>query len=89
VEAYPDTWRGRPVVVGYVSNKRPMWAMRVQLRVEALDTAGTVVASDVRPLDRAINPLDRVYFVVSPPAEAPAYRVTVEYVFWEVGHGSP
>jgi hypothetical protein len=82
VEAFPGTSRGRPVVEGYVYNKRPMWATRVLLRVDALDAAGTVIASDVRQLDRHIPANDRVYFDVPPPALAPAYRVSVEDVFW-------
>ena len=35
VEAHADSWRGRPVVAGYIHNKRPLRATRVQLRVEA------------------------------------------------------
>jgi uncharacterized protein involved in response to NO len=85
VEAYPATWRGQPMVAGRVYNKRPMRATRVRLRVEALDAAGTVVASDVRQLDRDVDFGDRVYFEVPPPAQAPAYRVSVDYVFWRSG----
>jgi hypothetical protein len=82
VEASPGTWRGRPVVEGYVYNKRAMTATRVLLRVEALDASGAVIASEVRHLDRPIPLGDRVYFDVTPPVPAPAYRVSVEYVFW-------
>jgi hypothetical protein len=39
VEAHADSWRGRPIVAGYIVNKRPLRATRVQLRVEALDAA--------------------------------------------------
>jgi hypothetical protein len=85
VEASPETLRGRPVVTGSVHNKRPFRATHVRLRVEALDAAGTVVASGLRPLDRDIEPNDRAYFEVTPPAGAAAYRVTVEYVFWLTG----
>jgi hypothetical protein len=87
VEAHPDSRRGRPVVAGYVHNKRPLQATHVQLRVEALNAAGAVVASGVRFLDRDINPNDRVYFEVAPPAEGAAYRVTVPYVSWQPGGG--
>jgi hypothetical protein len=82
VQARPGTWRSRPVVEGYVYNKRAMRATRVLLRVDALDAAGAVVASEIRHLDREIGVSDRVYFDVTPPAAAPAYRVSVEYVFW-------
>ena len=89
VEAHADSWRGRPVVAGYIHNKRPLRATRVQLRVEALDAAGGVVGSGMRLLDRDINPSDRVYFDVPPPAEGAAYRVTVDYVFWAPVAGGP
>ena len=82
VEASLGTWRSRPVVEGYVHNKRSMRATRVLLRVDALDAAGAVVASDIRHLDREIPVSDRVYFDVAPPVAAAAYRVSVEYVFW-------
>jgi hypothetical protein len=89
VEAHADSWRGRPVVAGYIHNKRPLRATRVQLRVEALDAAGGVVGSGMRLLDRDINPSDRVYFDVPPPAEGAAYRVNVDYVFWAPVAGGP
>ena len=89
VEAHADSWRGRPVVAGYIHNKRPLRATRVQLRVEALDAAGGVVGSGMRLLDRDINPSDRVYFDVPPPAEGAAYRVNVDNVFWAPVAGGP
>jgi hypothetical protein len=80
VEAHPGT---RPAVVeGYVYNKRPWRATRVRLRVESLDAAGAVVGSGVLPLDREVPNGDRAYFEVAAPVAAPAYRVSVEYVFW-------
>jgi hypothetical protein len=88
IEAHPETWRGRPVVAGRVYNKRSVQATHVQLRVEALDQAGNVIAGAVRFLDRDINPGDRVYFQVTPPAEASTYRVSVQYVSWQPGGGS-
>ena len=87
VEAHPDIRRGRPVVAGHVHNTRSLQATHVQLRVEALNATGAVVASDVRFLDRDINPNDRVYFEVTPPAEGVAYRVTVHYVSWQPAGG--
>jgi hypothetical protein len=87
VEAHPDNRRGRPVAAGFVYNRRGLQATHVQLRVEALNAAGAVVASDVRFLDRDINPNDRVYFEVTPPAAGAAYRVTVHYVSWQPGGG--
>ncbi len=88
VEAHADTWRGRPIVAGYIYNKRALRATRVQLRVEGLDAAGAVIASDLRFLDREIDASDRVYFDVAPPVPAPAYRVTVAYVFWRAAGGA-
>ena len=82
VEARPGTRTGRPAVEGYVYNKRSWRATRVLLRVESLDAAGAVLASGVRPLDREIPFGERVYFEVPAPVAAPAYRVSVEYVFW-------
>jgi len=87
VEAHPDSRRGQPVVAGRIQNKRSLQATHVQLRVEALNAAGAVVASSVRFLDRDINPNDRVYFEVASPAEGAAYRVTVQYVSWQPGGG--
>ena len=87
VEAHSDSRRDRPVAVGYVYNKRGLQATHVQLRIETLDAAGAVVASDVRFLDREINPNDRVYFEVPPSAAGAAYRVTVQYVSWQPGGG--
>ena len=88
VTAEPGTWKGRPVVAGYVRNKRPMEAAHIQLRVDSLDATGAVVASELGHLDRDIPPDDRVYFEVPVSAAAPAYRVTVAYVFWRAGGGS-
>ena len=85
VTAEPGTWRGRPAVEGYVYNKRIMRAARLRLRVDTLDAAGAVTSSDVRPLDRAINPSERVFFQFPQAAAAQAYRVTVDYVFWRYG----
>jgi hypothetical protein len=82
VEAHADTWRGRPIVAGYIHNKNSLRATRVQLRVEGLDAGGGVVGSGMRFLDRDIDPGDRVYFDVAPPVPAAAYRVTVQYVLW-------
>jgi len=87
VEASPATGKRGPSVEGYVYNKRPLLATRVRLRIEALDAAGAVVATAVRPLDRDIPIGDRVYFDMPVPAAAPAYRVTVDYVFWRSGAG--
>lgn len=87
VEAHPDSRRGRPMVAGHVQNRRGLQATHVQLRVEALNAAGAVAGSGVRFLDRDINPNDRVYFEITPPAEGVAYRVTVHYVSWQPGGG--
>jgi hypothetical protein len=87
VEAHSDSRKGRPVAVGYVYNKRGLQATHVQLRVETLDAAGAVVASDVRFLDRDVNPNDRVYFEVPPSAGGTTYRVSVQYVSWQPGGG--
>ena len=82
VEAHPGTRPGRVAVEGYVYNKRSWRATHVRLRVDSLDAAGAVVATGVRPLDREVPLGDRVYFEVPAPVAAPAYRVSVEYVFW-------
>src|SRR5262245_27693149 len=89
VEAHADTWQGRPIVAGYIYNKRPPRATRVQVRVEALDAAGGVVGSGVRFLDRDVNASDRVYFDIPPPVQGAAYRVTVDDVIWRPVNGGP
>jgi len=83
----PGMRKGRPTVEGYVYNKRPYPATRLRLRVDSLDGSGAVVSSEVRQMDRDINANDRAYFQVPLPALAPAYRVTVDYVFWRPGGG--
>ena len=85
VEAQPLEGKQRPTVEGYIHNKRPMLATRLRLRVESLDTAGAVVATVVQPYDQVIQYGDRAYFEVPAASAAPAYRVTVDYVFWRVG----
>jgi hypothetical protein len=89
VTAQPGTWCGRPALEGYVYNKRTMRASRVRLRVDTLDAAGAVTSSEVRPLDRDINSSERAFFQFPQPTAAPAYRVTVDYVFWRHGGPSP
>ena len=87
VEAEPASGKRGPSVEGYIYNKRGLLAKNVRLRVDSLDAAGGVIATTVRPLDRDIGISDRVYFQVPVAAAAPAYRVTVDYVFWRSGAG--
>ena len=89
VEAEPVAGKRTPSVEGYIYNKRGLVARSVRLRVDSLDAAGTVVATAVRPLDREVGIDDRVYFEVPAAAAAPAYRVTVDYVFWRSGASGP
>ena len=85
VEAQPVEGKQRPTVEGYIHNKRPMLATRLRLRVESLDASGAVVATVVQPVDQSIQYGDRLYFQVPAASAAPAYRVSVDYVFWRVG----
>jgi len=88
VTAAPGRWRNQPVVQGYVYNKRGLRATRMLLRVDTLDSTNTVTSSEVRHLDRDIPPNDRVFYQVpASSSPAPAYRVSVDYVFWYVGDG--
>ena len=91
VTAQPGTWRKQPRVEGYIHNKRDLPATRVMLRVDALDSTGKVLTSELRHLDRDIPANDRVFYQVPVPGPGPAYRVQVDYVFWggsEVAGGS-
>jgi hypothetical protein len=77
LEWQPDERKGRPVVRGYVTNQWG-WTMRhVRLRVEALDTAGAVTASDIAYVSGDVTPGSRVYFEVPVHDRAPSYRVSV------------
>jgi hypothetical protein len=89
VEAEPAAGKREPGVEGYIYNKRGLVATSVRLRVDSLDAAGAVVATTVQPLDRQIGISDRVYFEVPAAAAAPAYRVTVDYVWWRPGASGP
>lgn len=80
--------RGRPVVSGYVYNRRAgVYAIAVRLRVEALDGSGAVVGSSTGYVMGDVPPSSRSYFEVRAPVKAPSYRVTVDSFDWR-GYGA-
>ncbi len=78
--------RNGPAIDGYVHNHGLRDAERIRLRIERLDTGGTVVgSSNVWVLGAA--PLNgRVYFK-TPVPEAAGYRVSVLTFEWSCGGG--
>ena len=80
--------RGQPVVSGYLYNDYGLPAVRVQLRVEALDASGRPVAEAVAYIDREVPPFGRAYFEVSVPRPGASYRVTVNFFDWLMVPGS-
>lgn len=80
--------RGRPVVSGYVVNRRAgTYAINVRLRVEALDDAGRVTGSTTGYVIGDVPPSNRAYFEIRAPARAATYRVSIESFDWK-GYGA-
>lgn len=79
--------RGRPVVSGYVHNRRAgVYAVGVRLVVEAVDD-GRVVGSTTGYVAGDVPPSTRSYFEVRAPAKAASYRVTIGSFEWR-GYGA-
>jgi len=80
--------RGRPVMSGYVYNRRAgVYAVGVRLRVEALDDAGRVIGSTTGYVMGDVPPSTRSYFEIKAPAKAASYRVTIDSFEWR-GYGA-
>lgn len=71
------TWRGKPVVQGYLSNESPYLVDRIQLLVESLDGKGEIVSQRVDWVQGALTPFSRTYFSAAAPDPASSYRVRV------------
>ncbi len=83
-----DDRRGRPVVSGYVHNRRAgTYAIGVRLAVEALDGSGRVVGSTTGYVMGDVPPSSRSYFEIKAPAKAASYRVTIDSFDWR-GYGA-
>jgi hypothetical protein len=76
-----------PSVEGYVHNQGRQTAERMQLRIERLDAAGTVVGASTVWVSGTIPRDDRAYFRAAVP-DAAGYRVTVISFDWACGTGS-
>ena len=72
----PGTYRGKPVVEGYVNNVSPYSTRSIRLLVDSLDTAGNVTNQRVEWLAGDLLGGGRLFFQV-PAAPAPSYRVRV------------
>ncbi len=81
------TKRGQTQISGYLYNERDQWAANPRLLVEALDSAGQVIASTLFSAVSDVPPRSRSYFEASAPAGAASYRVTVRSVDWR-GYGA-
>jgi hypothetical protein len=78
--------RKGPEIAGYVYNLRDgWWASNVRLQVEALDTSGTVIGSNLGLVFGDVPPANRSYFEIPVPASgAASYRVTVRTLDWRL-----
>ncbi|HTI55293.1 MAG TPA: hypothetical protein VMC04_13725 [Verrucomicrobiae bacterium] len=75
--------RGRPVVTGYIYNRRAgSYATAVRLLVEALDASGRVAGSTSGLVIGDVPPSDRSYFEIKAPPKAASYRVTIQTLSW-------
>ena len=77
IESETGERRGRPVVRGYITSQYGLGVQDVRLRVEALDGADAVVATQIGYVNGRVLPGRRVYFEVPVTERAPKYRVTV------------
>ena len=77
LEWQPGERRGRPMVSGYVTNQWGISVNNVRLRVEALDAAGKVTATDIGYVFGHVTPGTHVYFEVPVQQKSPNYRVSV------------
>ena len=77
LEWQPLERRGKPVVSGYVTNQWGIGVSNVRLRVEALDAAGNVSATDIGYVFGDVTPGAHVYFEVPVRQKAASYRVSV------------
>ena len=72
-----DERRGKPTVNGYITNQWGISVNHVRLRVESLDAAGKVTATDIGYVFGYVTPGAHVYFEVPVQQKAPNYRVSV------------
>ncbi|HEX6209511.1 MAG TPA: FxLYD domain-containing protein [Methylomirabilota bacterium] len=70
-----------PEIAGHVDNVGNLPADRMEVLVERLDTAGTVVGSSRAWVMGVVAPQQRTYFTAQVPA-APAYRVRILTFDW-------
>jgi hypothetical protein len=70
-----------PTLEGYVYNKTDMPAERMQVSIEQLDTAGSVLGQTTSWVLGTLPPGNRSYFQARVPAAA-SYRVTVLSFNW-------
>jgi hypothetical protein len=78
---------GQTQISGYLYNDRDQWAANPRLLVEALDSAGQVIASTLFSAVSDVPPRSRSYFESPVPAGAASYRVMVRLVDWR-GYGA-
>lgn len=72
----PGTYRGKPVVEGYVNNVSPYSTRSIRLLVDSMDAAGNVTHQRVEWVAGDLLGGGRLFFQI-PAAPAPAYRVRV------------
>ena len=75
-----------PAIEGYVHNQARQTAERMQLRIERLDAAGSVVGASSVWVVGTIPRDDRAYFRAAVPDSA-SYRVAVVAFDWSCGIG--
>jgi hypothetical protein len=74
-----------PVVEGFVYNKSGLYADRMQLLIERLDSSGAVVGRSGTWVLGGVPPNNRTWFTQRVP-EAAGYRVEIQSFDW-VGRG--
>jgi hypothetical protein len=78
----PVQRKRQPYIGGYILNDWGFTATRVQLLVDALDSAGRVERQAISWLGHPVPPGSRVYFEVRAPQPAASYRVSVFAFDW-------
>jgi hypothetical protein len=81
------TKRGGTQISGYLYNDRDQWAANPRLLIEALDSAGQVIASNLFSAVSDVPPRSRSYFESPVPGGAASYRMMVRFVDWQ-GYGA-
>ncbi len=87
VESQTGFRKGRPIVWGYIYNQRGMYASRVRILIEQLDSTGKSVGSQTAWIPGDLPRFGREYFEQPVPTADATYRVSVISLDWFSGGG--